>query len=251
MPWIFLWLLVAGLEVPIYIHTRPAWQTALILASSLIGGLAFLWGWRAIEPRRLPALLIGAPLSTIGILFLVYGLRFGLFSLAGSHYEPPPADFMIAYLIIKTLAFYGLWVGLDYGARMVAEATHHRTRLAEFQMARTKQDREPLARIQIPVGDRTKLLDAEAITWLEADDNYVQVHTDGQHYALRQSLQTLLDDLGDRRFARIHKSAAVNVAEIETLQPLGRGDAELFLRNGTKLRVSRRYRSNLQHLLTP
>ena len=42
-----------------------------------------------------------------------------------------------------------------------------------------------------------------------------------QHrYVLRRTLRDLLNQLGEHRFVRIHKSAAVNMAEIETLSPL-------------------------------
>lgn len=44
---------------------------------------------------------------------------------------------------------------------------------------------------------------------------------------------------------RIHKSAAVNIAEIDALTPLFKGDYELRLRSGRLLRLSRRYTAEL------
>ena len=97
----------------------------------------------------------------------------------------------------------------------------------------------------VPVGDKIRPIDPDAILWLEAEDNYVRVHIQGQSYLLRRTLQDLLDQLGEQRFARIHKSRAVNVAEIGTLKPLSRGDVEITLRNGEHLRMSRRFRPRL------
>jgi two-component system LytT family response regulator len=108
-----------------------------------------------------------------------------------------------------------------------------------------------LARLQVPVGDKVRLIEAGSIDWVEADDNYVRIHTGGQDYAMRSTLRQVLSDLGGAAFVQIHKSAAVNIAEIETLQPLAKGDAELVLRNGSKLRVSRRFRQDLQARLHP
>jgi two-component system LytT family response regulator len=54
-----------------------------------------------------------------------------------------------------------------------------------------------------------------------------------------------LQQLGEQRFVRIHKSVAVNIAEIDVLAPLFKGDYELRLRSGKLLRLSRRYTAAL------
>jgi two-component system LytT family response regulator len=109
--------------------------------------------------------------------------------------------------------------------------------------ARLAQRSDAPDRLQVPVGDQTRFIDTAAVIWLEADDNYVRVHTANCDYFLRRTLRDLLDELGDR-FVRIHKSHAVNVAAVEASKPLTGGDCEITLRGGTRLRVSRRYRAN-------
>ena len=99
-------------------------------------------------------------------------------------------------------------------------------------------------RLLVPQGESLELLDAAAIHWLEADDNYVHVHTAQATFMLRRTLADLLAQLGER-FARIHKSAAVNLAEVKALSPLFKGDHELELRSGATLRLSRRYKDEL------
>jgi two-component system LytT family response regulator len=100
-------------------------------------------------------------------------------------------------------------------------------------------------RLLVPDGERLQLIDAAAVEWLEADDNYVHVHTAARTYLLRRTLQDLLSQLGEQRFVRIHKSTAVNLGSIESLAPLFKGDHEVHLRNGRVLRLSRRYREAL------
>ncbi|WP_369980054.1 LytR/AlgR family response regulator transcription factor [Xanthomonas bundabergensis] len=97
-------------------------------------------------------------------------------------------------------------------------------------------------RLLVPDGERLQLIDATSIEWLEADDNYVHVHTAARTYLMRRTLQDLLAQLGEQRFVRIHRSAAANLACIGSLTPLFKGDYELHLRNGRTLRLSRRYR---------
>ncbi|HKU13809.1 MAG TPA: response regulator [Steroidobacteraceae bacterium] len=100
-------------------------------------------------------------------------------------------------------------------------------------------------RLLVPVGETLQLIDSTTIEWLEASDNYVHVHTAARSYILRRTLQDLLEQLGDRQFARIHKSAAVNIAAVKAFTPLFKGDYEVQLRNGKLLRLSRRFKDQL------
>jgi two-component system LytT family response regulator len=100
-------------------------------------------------------------------------------------------------------------------------------------------------RLLVPDGERLQLIDAASIEWLEADDNYVHVHTATRAYLLRRTLQDLLSQLGEQRFVRVHRSTAVNLSSIGSLTPLFKGDYEIHLRNGRTLRLSRRYREAL------
>ena len=99
-------------------------------------------------------------------------------------------------------------------------------------------------RLLVPKGDALQLIETASIHWLEADDNYVHVHTAQTSYLLRRTLNDLLVQLGDR-FARIHKSAAVNILEVKALSPLFKGDHEVQLRSGKLLRLSRRFKEEL------
>jgi two-component system LytT family response regulator len=100
-------------------------------------------------------------------------------------------------------------------------------------------------RLLVPVGETLQLIDTATVEWLEANDNYVHVHTAARSYLLRRTLQDLLEQLGDKQFARIHKSAAVNIAAVKAFTPLFKGDYEVQLRNGKVLRLSRRFKDQL------
>ena len=116
------------------------------------------------------------------------------------------------------------------------------TRIRQKVTSRAKVPR-PLI---VPVRDELRVLDDTAIVWMEAEDNYVLIHTHERDYLLRRTLQDLLGSLDQRQFLRIHRSRAVNIAEISSLRPMLHGDAEIRLQDGKKLRVSRRYRQALK-----
>ena len=91
-------------------------------------------------------------------------------------------------------------------------------------------------RLLVPAAAELRVIDSIGIHFLEAEDNYVHVHTGDQEYLLRRTLRDLLQQLGEHRFVRIHKSVAGNIAEIDALTPLFKGDYELRLRSGRLLR---------------
>jgi two-component system LytT family response regulator len=99
-------------------------------------------------------------------------------------------------------------------------------------------------RLLVPERESLRLIDAASIHWLEADDNYVHVHTAHARYLVRRTLNDLLQQLG-ARFVRIHKSSAVNLAEVASLSPLFKGDFAVKLRSGHELRLSRRFKDEL------
>jgi two-component system, LytTR family, response regulator len=100
-------------------------------------------------------------------------------------------------------------------------------------------------RLLVPDGDKLTLIERDAIRWMQADDNYVRIHCDARRYVVRRTLQDLLVQLGEPQFARIHKSTAVNIAAIASLNPLFKGDYEIHMSGGQTLRLSRRYKDAL------
>ncbi len=121
--------------------------------------------------------------------------------------------------------------------------TRTQDRAARLQaVATARRNSRSADRLLVPVGEELRLIDATSIEWLEADDNYVHVHSSQGSFLLRRTLQDLLAQLGEQRFARIHKSTAVNLAAIAAFAPLFKGDQEVRLRSGKVLRLSRRYK---------
>jgi two-component system, LytTR family, response regulator len=106
-----------------------------------------------------------------------------------------------------------------------------------------------LERIAIPDRDGVRVVPIEEVDWIEAQDYYAEVHSGGRGYLLRRSLKQLEERLDPRRFARVHRSAIVNVARIQSLRPATHGERDLVLRDGTQLKLSRMYRDRLAELL--
>jgi two-component system LytT family response regulator len=104
-------------------------------------------------------------------------------------------------------------------------------------------------RLAIRNSDRITLLQTEEIDWIEAADNYVEIHVGKQVHLMRETLSNLEQRLQPFRFLRIHRSRLVNADRIKELHPLFHGEYELVLSDGTHLTSSRHYRDVLQRLL--
>jgi two-component system, LytTR family, response regulator len=84
------------------------------------------------------------------------------------------------------------------------------------------------------------------IDWIEAADYYACLHVGTRTHLLRRSMLELDEELDQTVFCRIHRSAIVNLDRIRGLKFNEDGEYEVQLENGNRLRVSRRYRQQLQ-----
>lgn len=88
------------------------------------------------------------------------------------------------------------------------------------------------------------------IDYIEADRNYVRLHTGQETHVMREQLGRLTSMLDPRVFARIHRSTIVNLNRIREIQPWFTGDFLVLLHDGTRLRMSRTFRDALDRHLS-
>jgi two-component system, LytTR family, response regulator len=113
------------------------------------------------------------------------------------------------------------------------------------EIAEIKDKARYWSRLAIKDHDRFILLKTEEVHWIGSATNYAEVHVGPRSYLLRMPISDLQERLDPRRFARISRSTIVNVEQIEEIKALWHGDFEVFLKDGTALRMSRRYREPL------
>jgi two-component system LytT family response regulator len=91
---------------------------------------------------------------------------------------------------------------------------------------------------------------AEQIDWVEADGNYVRLHTQGKRHLVRETLKAVEARLDPQHFVRVHRSAIVNVERIVSVEPYFHGEYVLTMRDGSKLTSSRTYSQRLRTLVS-
>ncbi|MCB9384273.1 MAG: response regulator transcription factor [Bryobacterales bacterium] len=104
----------------------------------------------------------------------------------------------------------------------------------------------PLDRIVLKSAGRVTFLKVDDIEWIEAAGVYVDLHTASKTHLYRSTIGRLTERLDPKRFVRIHRSATVNTARIQSLRPLGHGEHAVLLHSGKELKLSRSYRRELE-----
>jgi two-component system LytT family response regulator len=84
------------------------------------------------------------------------------------------------------------------------------------------------------------------IDWVEAYANYVRLHVGRGVHLIRETLGNIERKLDPTRFARVHRSSIVNLDRVARMDLWGAGDYVVLLKDGTKLKLSRWYRSRIE-----
>jgi two-component system LytT family response regulator len=159
---------------------------------------------------------------------------------------------------------------LDYVLKPVDEDRFNATlarvreRLAEQRAARLGDDalrlmqaygrednagERSLSRIVVRGTQKTTIVEVSEIDWIEANGDYLALHTGRDVHLYRSTLSALEQRLDPRDFVRIHRSTIVRIGRIRQLEPYFHGDCFVTLRDGERLRLSRTYRARVQAAL--
>lgn len=114
-----------------------------------------------------------------------------------------------------------------------------------------RERRGYLERLPVRVDDHITLVDVDDIVWIRAARNTVRLHLASCEYEMRETMTTLAERLDPQRFARIHRSAIINVARVSTIQPWFNGYHVVTMDTGQKLRMSRYQQDAFMRLVSP
>lgn len=106
-------------------------------------------------------------------------------------------------------------------------------------------DARPAERLLVMTRGRGVFVRSADIEWIEAAGNAVRLHVGATVHRVRGPLTRLLARLDRDRFRRVSRSAVVNVDRVKEIQPWFHGDGVVVLESGRRVRLSRRYRSEL------
>ena len=103
-------------------------------------------------------------------------------------------------------------------------------------------------RLAVRSGTRTLFVPVNDIEWMQAAENYVELHCDTGCHLLLATMNTIEAQLDLKMLLRIHRSLIVNVGRIKELQPAGHGEYVIVLLSGVRLQSGRSDHDKLKAL---
>ncbi|MDP3672983.1 MAG: LytTR family DNA-binding domain-containing protein [Telluria sp.] len=200
-------------------------------------------------PQSLGWHLAGSVAFSLAHVGLMLSLRYPAYALLGHEYRFGDWPTQLTYEYMKDIRSYAL---------ILVAVLSYRLLLLRLQgEARVLDQAEPAAgsppaaaparpeRFLVRKLRKEFLIAALDIEWLQAQGNYVGLHVNGHDYLLRSTLADFMEQLDATRFARVHRSFAVNLDRVAEIEPLDGGDARLRMKDGSQVPCSRRYRDGL------
>lgn len=175
-------------------------------------------------------LALGLGFCILHLLLLAYLLRL--------QFSPP--GWTVSDLIVSFgevwLRDAGLWL-IIYAAAVTAIVA------SILKQARNKAP----ARLEIRQNGKLQLLPIDAVYWIKAAGNYVELHTERGVFMQRKTLAEMDRALANSTFLRSHRSALVNAAHVASVKPHPESSGFiLVLANGMEAPLSRRMLSRVR-----
>ena len=106
-----------------------------------------------------------------------------------------------------------------------------------------------LERIVVKTGAKIKIIPVGSIIYLEADDDYVKIHTDDGTYMKNKTMTSFEEQLDPAQFVRVHRSFIVRVDHIARLEPHEKDSYVAILADGRQVSVSKSGYARLKQTL--
>jgi two-component system LytT family response regulator len=108
---------------------------------------------------------------------------------------------------------------------------------------------ETIERVLVRDGSRVFVIPAEKIDYIEAQDDYIAIKSDGKTHLKKQRLSDLQSQLDPKRFVRVHRSYILNIDRLARLELYAKDSRMAILKDGTQLQVSRSGYDKLKEML--
>ncbi len=127
---------------------------------------------------------------------------------------------------------------LESIARVIASQGAQTNSIKKLQ-THIQNNEEQIDRIIVKSGVDIDIISLDAILYLEAEDDYVSIHTSKKRYLKKNTLSFYETKLDPMLFVRIHRSFVVNIREIKKVEKYSKDGYICILKQGQTLHISR------------
>ncbi len=164
--------------------------------------------------------------------------------------------------LLKPFTDQRFFAALNYAKQHILHQKQSKSQQSLSHLLHTQQEKQTPAegrlikeskklinnRLVVKTNGRIHLVPLEKISWIEAYDYYVKIHTKEHTFVIRDSMKNMEETLPDL-FLRIHKSSIINTQHLADIHVTAQGDYEVKLSSGEILKVSRNYKDRVKALL--
>ncbi|MDB5022270.1 MAG: response regulator [Mucilaginibacter sp.] len=104
-------------------------------------------------------------------------------------------------------------------------------------------------RIVVKTGTKVKIIPVADVEYLEADDDYVSVHTKEGSFLKNKTMSFFEQTLDNSQFVRVHRSYILKIQDITRIDPYEKDAHIAILKSGAKIPVSKTGYAKLKQVL--
>ncbi|MBK5278411.1 MAG: LytTR family transcriptional regulator DNA-binding domain-containing protein [Bacteroidia bacterium] len=105
------------------------------------------------------------------------------------------------------------------------------------------------SRIVVKTGSKVKIIPVHEIRYIEADDDFVKIHTPEGSYLKNKTMTFYEQSLDTAQFVRVHRSYILHINQITKIEPYQKDAHIAILRDGQQIPVSKTGYSKLKAVL--
>ncbi len=125
-------------------------------------------------------------------------------------------------------------------ARITKQISDGQAEKIEKVVRRRSDEAAPLARVLVRDGSEVNIIPVDKILYVEAQDDYIEIHTTDLGTHLKHERLSRMEKLLDNSlFCRVHRSYILNISAISKIEPHGKESKRAILKNGRNIPVSK------------
>ena len=171
-----------------------------------------------------------------------------IFATAYDEYALKAFDVYAVDYLLKPFSRERLHAAIDRARHRLAKGERASAAVSDLSAA-ARPAGTRLSRIVIRDGADVHVVQIDRVDYVEAQDDYIAVHTGERTLLKDQTMANLETQLDPRRFVRIHRSFLLNLDRLARLEATGKDTRIAVLRDGRELPVSRTGYARLHELL--
>ena len=174
--------------------------------------------------------------------------------------QPPSIIFATAYnqYAVKAFEVHAVdYLLKPFSKERLAEALDHAKKQIKKNISIPIQDiassagmkPSPLERVLVKDGSKVHVIPVDKIDYIEAQDDYVAIKSDGKTHLKQERMAELEKELDTSKFVRVHRSYILNLERIARIELYAKDSRMAILKDGTKLLISRAGYDKLKTML--